>query len=73
MKRGTHRPARDEETLMELAYVVGLLLVMIALGTVIVMFWAILREPHRHEEHYIPPANEPVEAPAAAASAKAES
>lgn len=46
---------------MELAYVVGLILVLLALGTVIVMFWAILREPHHHEEHYIPPGDEEAE------------
>ena len=58
---------------MELAYLVGLLLVLIALGTVIIMFWAILRESHTHEEHFIPPANEPVDVPAAAVPAKVES
>jgi hypothetical protein len=53
--------ARDGETLMELAYLVGLLLVLIALATVVVMFWAILREPHEHQEHFIPPGNEGAE------------
>jgi hypothetical protein len=60
---------------MELAYIVGLLLVLLALGTVVVMFWAILREPHEHLEHYIPPTEDNPEAPVqpAAASASAES
>ena len=54
---------------MELAYIVGLLLVLIALATVVVMFWAILREPHEHLEHYVPPADEPAPAPVAATPA----
>ena len=44
---------------MFLSYFVGLLIVLIALATVVVMFWAVLREPHRHEEHYIPPQHLP--------------
>ncbi len=40
---------------MILGYIIGLLIVLIALGTVLVMFWAILREPHAHQEHYVPP------------------
>ncbi|MFN8379108.1 MAG: hypothetical protein U0452_10605 [Anaerolineae bacterium] len=54
---------------MELAYLVGLFLVLLALATVIVMFWAILREPHEHLEHYVPPADEPAPAPVAATPA----
>ena len=58
---------------MELAYIVGLLLVLIALGTVVVMFWAILREPHEHQEHFIPPAEDvPETVPNAQAAANAE-
>ncbi len=53
---------------MELGYLVGLLLVLIGLATVVVMFWAILREPHVHEEYYIPPQPEEVaDAPEVAA------
>jgi hypothetical protein len=58
---------------MELAYVVGLLLVLIALATVVVMFWAILREPHEHQEHYIPPPDETPETVPNAQAATAES
>lgn len=45
---------------MFLSYFVGLLIVLIALATVVTMFWAVLREPHRHEQHYIPPKPLPV-------------
>lgn len=52
---------------MVLGYIIGLVIVLIALSTVLVMFWAIMREPHAHEEHYIPPEDsEPAETPAPA-------
>lgn len=54
---------------MFLGYLVGVIIVVIALVTVIAVFTVILREPHRHEEHYIPPQPQaPAEPPAAAVS-----
>jgi len=50
---------------MELGYLIGALLVLIALAVVFIMFWAILHEPEHHDEHFLPPASEPAEAPAA--------
>jgi hypothetical protein len=35
---------------------VGILLVVIAAATIVGVLWMVMREPHTHEEYYIPPA-----------------
>lgn len=38
---------------------VGILLVAVAGATVVGVLWVIMREPHVHEEYYIPPPKAP--------------
>jgi len=35
---------------------VGILLVVVAAGTIVGVMWFVMREHHEHEEHYVPPA-----------------
>jgi uncharacterized membrane protein len=57
-----HAPHTTGEMRMFLGYLVGLIIVFISLATVVVVFYVILREPHKHEEHYIPPeTDQPIE------------
>jgi len=34
---------------------IGILLILIAFGTVVAVLWVVMREKHEHEEHFIPP------------------